>query len=176
MNIKFARDRQEIGEYPEEEVAALLASHVLRATDLFWHDGMPEWSPVASKWPPAHPNSEIQIVNGALKICAHTIFLRNVTSTRVEFVKQERKVTRAGFLFSLVSGVIGFTLGFLTVAWMGVVGIAVGLIGMAVLTKKERTYELVVVTSAGEVRALQSLDWQALQKLETKIAEAIGGL
>jgi hypothetical protein len=51
MKIKFARDGQEIGEYLEGEVAALLASNVLRATDLFWHDGLNGWTPVSSKWP-----------------------------------------------------------------------------------------------------------------------------
>ena len=51
MNIKFGRDGQEVGEYPEEAVPALLQSKVLRPTDMFWHEGLPEWTSVASRWP-----------------------------------------------------------------------------------------------------------------------------
>jgi hypothetical protein len=52
MTIRFGRDGAEIGEYPEEEVPALLKSNVLRHSDLFWHEEMPEWQLVETRWPP----------------------------------------------------------------------------------------------------------------------------
>ena len=71
MNIKFGRDGKEIGEYPEEAVPALLQSKVLRGTDLFWHEGMAEWSAIASRWreiPPMLP-PVVQSVGG--RVCPH---------------------------------------------------------------------------------------------------------
>lgn len=53
MNILFGRDGAEIGEHPEADVPALLQSNVLRGSDLFWHEGMPEWQVVETRWPPA---------------------------------------------------------------------------------------------------------------------------
>jgi len=53
MKIAFGRAGEEIGEYPEESVPALLQSGVLRRDDLFWHEGLPSWTPVSSRWPTA---------------------------------------------------------------------------------------------------------------------------
>jgi hypothetical protein len=73
MKIKFGRDGQEIGEYPEEAVPALLQSRVLFPTDLFWHEGLPEWQSVSSRWPAAkEPPIIVATVNreiGALARC-----------------------------------------------------------------------------------------------------------
>lgn len=55
MKIKFGRDGQEIGEYPEEAVPALLQSKVLRGSDTYWHNGMTAWSVVAARWKEAKP-------------------------------------------------------------------------------------------------------------------------
>lgn len=51
MNISFGRDGAVIGEYSEEQVPALLKSNALLRSDLFWHEGMPDWQPVDSRWP-----------------------------------------------------------------------------------------------------------------------------
>lgn len=51
MNITFGRDDEVIGEFPEEDVPALLRSNTLLHSDLFWHEGMPEWLPVDARWP-----------------------------------------------------------------------------------------------------------------------------
>lgn len=50
MNIRFGRDGAEIGEYAEEEVPALIQAKLLQGSDLFWHEGMPEWQRVESRW------------------------------------------------------------------------------------------------------------------------------
>jgi hypothetical protein len=63
MKIKFSRQGQEIGEYPEEAVPALLQSGVLLPTDHYWHEAIPgnQWAAVGSRWaasvPPPAPVS-----------------------------------------------------------------------------------------------------------------------
>ena len=38
--VKISRDGKEIGTYPEQEIARLLADGTLKETDLYWQDGM----------------------------------------------------------------------------------------------------------------------------------------
>jgi hypothetical protein len=52
MIIAFARKGQDIGQYPKEEVPALIASGEILHSDRYWHEGMTEWIKVYEKWPP----------------------------------------------------------------------------------------------------------------------------
>jgi hypothetical protein len=65
MTIKFGRNGQAIGDYPEESVPDLLRTKVLLLTDLYWHEGMPEWKAVASRWseppPPADESAALKL-------------------------------------------------------------------------------------------------------------------
>ena len=74
MNIKFARDNQEIGEYPEQAVPALLQSSVLRFTDLFWHEGMSEWTPISARWSANAPRTIVGISEEKKKTVYGTVF------------------------------------------------------------------------------------------------------
>jgi endonuclease/exonuclease/phosphatase family metal-dependent hydrolase len=51
MIIAFARNGQEIGHFPEDEVAALVASGEILPSDDYWHEGMDEWRKVSDRWP-----------------------------------------------------------------------------------------------------------------------------
>lgn len=53
MIIAFARKGQDIGQYPEEDIPALIASGEILHSDRYWHEGMTEWVKVYEKWPPA---------------------------------------------------------------------------------------------------------------------------
>jgi hypothetical protein len=55
MNIRFAREGKEIGEYPEEAIVALIQSNVIQVSDKYWHQGMAEWGQVGAKWPVEAP-------------------------------------------------------------------------------------------------------------------------
>jgi endonuclease/exonuclease/phosphatase family metal-dependent hydrolase len=50
MIIAFARKGQDIGQYPEEDVPALLASGEILYSDRYWHKGMSEWVKVYERW------------------------------------------------------------------------------------------------------------------------------
>lgn len=41
--VKIMRNKEVIGEYPLPEVPRLLADGTLKASDYFWHKGMPNW-------------------------------------------------------------------------------------------------------------------------------------
>ena len=53
MIIAFARQGQEIGQFAEDEVAALVASGQILPSDDYWHEGMDEWRKVGDRWPVA---------------------------------------------------------------------------------------------------------------------------
>ncbi len=56
MIVTFARDGQEIARHEEAEVAALLATGHLLATDHYWHEGMVAWGLVAERsWSTSTP-------------------------------------------------------------------------------------------------------------------------
>src|SRR4051812_30040433 len=44
----FARDNQQVGPVPLEQLRRLLASGQVQGQDLVWHGGMPSWVPAAS--------------------------------------------------------------------------------------------------------------------------------
>ena len=50
MDVYFARNGKFLGIYPDDGVTQLLDGHAVETSDFFWHEGMPEWQPVASKW------------------------------------------------------------------------------------------------------------------------------
>ena len=43
MTIAFARQGQEIGHFPEDEVPALVASGEILPSDDYWHEGLDDW-------------------------------------------------------------------------------------------------------------------------------------
>jgi len=51
MIITFARNGQEIGQYHEDEVPALVASGEILPSDDYWHEGLSEWRKVGERWP-----------------------------------------------------------------------------------------------------------------------------
>ena len=53
MIIAFARQGQEIGQFPEDEVAALVASGQILPSDDYWHEGLDDWRKVGDRWPVA---------------------------------------------------------------------------------------------------------------------------
>ena len=53
MIIAFARRGQEIGQFPEDEVPALVASGQILPSDDYRHEGMDEWRKVGDRWPVA---------------------------------------------------------------------------------------------------------------------------
>lgn len=55
MIVTFARDGQEIARHEEAEVAGLLATGQLLATDHYWHEGMAAWGTVGERTWPADP-------------------------------------------------------------------------------------------------------------------------
>jgi hypothetical protein len=48
MIIAFARQGQEIGHFPEDEVPALVSSGQILPSDDYWHEGLPDWRAVAA--------------------------------------------------------------------------------------------------------------------------------
>jgi len=119
----------------------------------------------------------IQIESGALKIDHQTIFLRNVTSTKIEIAEEERKMTALGAIIAWIGIILGLLSGIEFDSWffailLGTAGFTV----MIYLSRKLVTYVLIVVTSAGEVRALTSADYGALQEIGSAITLAIATL
>jgi hypothetical protein len=51
MQIHVARNGQMLGQHEADAIPALVQNGTILATDHYWHDGMAEWAPVASKWP-----------------------------------------------------------------------------------------------------------------------------
>jgi len=50
MKISFGRNGNLLGEYEEEAVPALLESKSILLTDIYWHEGMPQWASVSERW------------------------------------------------------------------------------------------------------------------------------
>jgi len=50
MNVTIGRNQSIIGTYDHSEIEGLMAKELIRPDDLYWHDGMTEWKPVASNW------------------------------------------------------------------------------------------------------------------------------
>ena len=55
MDVSFARNGKMLGLYPDDGVPQLLEGHAVTASDYFWHEGMAEWQPIASKWESTPP-------------------------------------------------------------------------------------------------------------------------
>jgi endonuclease/exonuclease/phosphatase family metal-dependent hydrolase len=53
MIITFARNGQEIGQFPEDEVPALVASGQILPSDDYWHEGLDDWRKAGERWPVA---------------------------------------------------------------------------------------------------------------------------
>ena len=51
MIITFARQGQEIGQFSEDEVPALVASGDILPSDDYWHEGLDDWRKVGERWP-----------------------------------------------------------------------------------------------------------------------------
>jgi hypothetical protein len=51
MIITFARQGQEIGQFSEDEVPALVASGDILPSDDYWHEGLDEWRKAGERWP-----------------------------------------------------------------------------------------------------------------------------
>jgi hypothetical protein len=51
MIIAFARQGQEIGQFSEEDVPALVASGEILPSDDYWHEGLDSWRKVGDRWP-----------------------------------------------------------------------------------------------------------------------------
>lgn len=47
VNVIIARDGEEIGDYPREQIANLVRSGKIQPTDIYWHEGMEAWGTVA---------------------------------------------------------------------------------------------------------------------------------
>ena len=50
MQIHLARNGEKLAPQEEETIPALLESGAVRASDLFWHEGMADWATVGTKW------------------------------------------------------------------------------------------------------------------------------
>lgn len=98
MNIRFARDGKEIGEYPEEAVWALLQSGVLKGGDLFWREGMDSWSPIDSKWslPPVTLPPPVANPSQSMKTCP---------SCRHQVGDNARNCPKCGHTFTTAGGI-----------------------------------------------------------------------
>lgn len=55
MTIKFSRDGKTIWECAEEDVPSLIEAGQVCLSDYFWHEGLPEWQKVESKWGKKRP-------------------------------------------------------------------------------------------------------------------------
>ena len=138
MNIKFGRDGKDIGEYPEEAVPALIQSKVLHGSDLFWHDGMPEWKEVATRWqsasvPPAVPANTDDRYRAELRAAlaeGWVLLSEGPSGAQLELPRRMKTQTK-----------IALVLGFLLVlAWgFGLIIVAAALIDYA-LQKKETKF------------------------------------
>ncbi len=53
MIIAFARQGQEIGHFPEDDVPTLVASGQILPSDDYWHEGLDDWRKVGHRWPVA---------------------------------------------------------------------------------------------------------------------------
>jgi endonuclease/exonuclease/phosphatase family metal-dependent hydrolase len=53
MIIAFARQGQEIGQFAEDEVPALVASGQILSSDDYWHESLDDWRKVGDRWPVA---------------------------------------------------------------------------------------------------------------------------
>lgn len=48
MNIFIAKNKTQMGPYSPEQVISMLNSGLLEKHDLYWHEGMLDWAPVAA--------------------------------------------------------------------------------------------------------------------------------
>ena len=55
MNYHIARDGQQIGVFPKEDVLAKIQQGTIKATDLAWAEGMPDWKLVSEVFADAFP-------------------------------------------------------------------------------------------------------------------------
>lgn len=52
MKYTVNRGAQQIGQFELADIQALMNAGVILPTDLFWFQGMPEWTPVSSLFAP----------------------------------------------------------------------------------------------------------------------------
>lgn len=117
------------------------------------------------------------IETGALRFGNQNIFLRNVTSTKIEVADSFRSLTGKG-VGALFGGIaLGLILFSWKREWFYLIGaVSVGVVAAMLNCKQETIYRLVVVTSAGEIEVLLSQDRQALDKITAAISAAIAEL
>lgn len=46
MNILIGKDGKQLGPFSEEQIRSMVESGMLASSDLAWHDGRPDWSPL----------------------------------------------------------------------------------------------------------------------------------
>jgi hypothetical protein len=67
--LSIARNGQEIGAWPQDQVIAFIRTGQLLGTDSYWHEGMPEWLSIThlvGPPPPAPPKPPPPIPNPSL--------------------------------------------------------------------------------------------------------------
>ena len=69
MIIAFARRGLEIGQFPEDEVPALVSSGQILPSDDYWHEGLDDWRKVGDRWPVAevahYPTTPVMTMDDA---------------------------------------------------------------------------------------------------------------
>jgi hypothetical protein len=118
----------------------------------------------------------VQIDSGVLRIGQQTIFLKNVTSTRIDAFPAKRKYKGIGillFMGCLVGGLAMLGNGY---AVIGVTLAIVAFIALLAFSHDVASYTLVIVTSAGESKVLTNSEYATLKEIENAIANAIAAL
>jgi hypothetical protein len=125
---------------------------------------------------------KLHIEDGAIKLVSRNIFLRNITSTRInelppKYVFDPGAMVLLAVIIFASSGSFLIAVVYDLYIFFGVgliIGIGGGLVSHAKFPRKIiQHYSLIVVTSAGEITALTDLSKEAALAYSDEIARAI---
>jgi hypothetical protein len=128
-------------------------------------------------------NSQLLIEDGAIKLASRNIFLRNITSTRIQALPPKQALNPGDILLLLAiifvaSGAVSIAVVMNLYVFYGIAIIVImggGYISKTKFPRKiTQLYSLMVVSSAGEVTVLSDLSKESAIAYSDEIARAIG--